>query len=362
MDDETPSQQQTEVNPHWKELADPSSGFTTAIIAMEASEYLRVSYNFESDATTLVRFNGKRNQWESSIVLPDVVLHEVYGFNTDSTLVYGYYLLSHHQDGNIVAVGLESGKWEICKFGNIPTLAMYRGFMINGDLHLLHGGDHIIIHQNGKRTEQEIGDEWKGVSISDAIHSKPRNILILFGLSCDRIPLFAEYSLSTNRWMTWIWPTADSLDIAHCEGAGMVCTAEGRYLMLLGGEGDILEGGSPDRITVCDMTDHEAMVFVSPVSCPKGKDFAAVLVDGSGSWESLVVSGYLRKCYDDLKVEQSRTLAQDLVAHLVKCISMGCIHLVEKEDGKGHWRIPASAVLYPSCVCDDSSLNNVPII
>ena len=193
------------------------------------------------------------------------------------------------------------------------------------------------------------------MSISEVLYSEPRSSLIVFGLRCGRSPLFAEYSLSSKRWITWIWPTTDSLDIAHCEGAGMVCTAEGRYLLLFGGEGDIMAYGqqprleSLDTITVCDLSAHSAMPFVSAVRCPKRKTFAAVLVAGSGRWESLSVSGYSRKCYGDLKVEKSRTLPQELVGLLMKWISMGCIHLVEKKNGYEHWRIPASAILYPSC-------------
>ena len=353
MDDEAPSQQQSEVNAHWKQLADPPLGFTTAIIGIDDSEYLRTSYNFATDATTLIRFNVKRNEWKSHIVVPHLDLHTVYGFDTHSKVVY-----AENQNGNIVGVESESGKWEISKFGNIRALEMRFGFMINGNLHLLHSlvsnVDHIIIDQNGDQTTKQIGDEWNVMSICNAVHSEPRQSIIIFGLSYERIPLFGEYSVTTNHWNTWTWPTADSLDIAHCERAGMLCTADGRYLMFFGGVGDTTaneQRTQSDRITVCDLEDHTAKPFVSAMRCPQRQTFTAFLMEGSGSWEYLAVSGYLRKCYDDLELEKTKTLPHVLVELIMQRISRGYIHLVEKSIGEGHWRISANDVLYSDDSC-----------
>ena len=191
---------------------------------------------------------------------------------------------------------------------------------------------------------------WNGGA---AVHCKKRNSIIVYGRKMSSFSdfegsglIFCEYMLAHKKWNVWKWPKCKREWIGD-GSAGMVCTADGRYLITFGGFiihdqlDDIQE--ETDRIIVYDLENRNATPLVSQIRCPIKSGFHGTMMTDK-HLDELLTFGFIRKCFKSRNMKSVQLLPRYLIEMIGKWFETKWIHLLQRE-GEGHWKMRIHDIL-----------------
>eukprot|EP01084_Bolivina_argentea_P197147 337892_1 len=168
-----------------------------------------------------------------------------------------------------------------------------RCFCVENKLHLIAGAKnkyHYVWNDTDKKFEKlNVFSEHKtGLVSPEIIYVEPRDVFYLFGGQWDgsfnpRDTIYCYHSRKDK------WETLDTKMAIPLTGFGIVCTTDGRYVLLFGGY--TTDYQMSDQIWIYDL--DEDIFILSPIRLPIAGIFKAAITDNH-SYSMLLTFGYIR--------------------------------------------------------------------
>ena len=171
--------------------------------------------------------------------------------------------------------------------------------------------------------------------IHGAVHSESRNSIILTGIhigGCNIYHIFAEFSLSADKWVTWKCPCSPYTMDQPLGELGMVCTENGRYLITFGGD-----------IIVHDLERRTSIPIVSELQYPIKAEFHSLMMTDVRSDEVLTF-GFIRLSFEEREMKGVQLPPYYMLQMMAKWVETEWVHLLQRK-GKGHWKVRLNAIM-----------------
>ena len=131
-------------------------------------------------------------------------------------------------------------------------------------------------------------------------------------------------------------------------GAGMICTADGRYLITFGGGKTGI--WKTDAIILHDLEDHTAAPIVSPLRCPAKGRFYALTMMTDTKHDEILAFGFVRQSFNEPGMKGVQLPPLYLIQMMAQWVETESVHLLPRdtcrnEPESGHWKMRVDPIL-----------------